>query len=120
MASAGGATQILESRLVLFALPTLLHSAHALPPVPVFIPARLYIGSRIEVFSVIRSLVTLGWLRDLALVLLACAGNGLRHTSPRIGFAILAASVVIFAERFLWSWHLCDLRDKHAQSSRPL
>ena len=84
------------------------------------IPARLYIGCRIGVFSVIRSLVTLGWLRDLALVLLACAGNGLRHTSPRIGFAILAASVVIFAERFLWSWHLCNLRDKRTQSSRPL
>lgn len=68
----------------------------------------------------VKSLMTLGWLRDLALVLLACAGNSLRHTSPRIGLAILAAAIVIFAERFLWSWHLCDLREKRAQSARPL
>lgn len=67
----------------------------------------------------IRSLITLGWLRDLALVLLCCAGNGLRHSSPRIGFGILAACLVIFLERFLWSWHLCDLREKHAESARP-
>lgn len=67
----------------------------------------------------VRSLITLGWLRDLALVLLASAGNSLRHTSPRVGFAILAACLVIFAERFLWSWHLCDLREKHARSPQP-
>jgi len=28
--------------------------------------------------------------------------------------------LVIFAERFLWSWHLCDLREKRAQSVRSL
>ena len=67
----------------------------------------------------IRSLITLGWLRDLALVLLVCAGNGLRHTSPRIGFGILAASLVIFVERFLWSWHLCDLRERRPSLPAP-
>jgi hypothetical protein len=29
----------------------------------------------------------------------------------------MAGAVVIFAERFVWSWHLCDLRDKSAASS---
>jgi len=57
------------------------------------------------------SLKALGWLRDLVLILLVLAGNSVRHTSPVLGFIILASSVVIFAERFLWSWHLLDLMD---------
>jgi hypothetical protein len=65
----------------------------------------------------IRSLITLGWMRDIVLVLLICAGNHLRHTSPAIGLTIMASALVIFAERFLWSWHLCDLRDKQAAAS---
>ena len=62
----------------------------------------------------IKSLIALGWLRDIVLVLLFCAGNHLRHTSAAIGFTIMASSLLIFAERFLWSWHLCDLREKQA------
>ncbi len=69
--------------------------------------------------SLVKSLIALGWMRDIVLILLLCAGNHLRHTSPAIGFAIIAAALLIFAERFLWAWHLCDLRDKHAASSAP-
>jgi hypothetical protein len=67
----------------------------------------------------VKSLIALGWLRDIVLVLLICTGNHLRHSSPAIGFAIMAAALLIFAERFLWAWHICDLRDKHAASSAP-
>jgi hypothetical protein len=67
----------------------------------------------------VKSLIALGWMRDVVLILLLCAGNHLRHTSPAIGFAIIAAALLIFAERFLWAWHLCDLRDKHVASSAP-
>jgi hypothetical protein len=67
----------------------------------------------------VKSLIALGWLRDIALVLLLCAGNHLRHSSPAIGLAIMVAAVLIFTERFLWAWHLCDLRDKHVASSAP-
>jgi hypothetical protein len=69
--------------------------------------------------SLVKSLIALGWMRDIVLILLLCAGNHLRHTSPGIGFAIIAAALLIFAERFVWAWHLCDLRDKHAASSAP-
>jgi hypothetical protein len=65
----------------------------------------------------VRSLIALGWLRDIVLVLLFCAGNHIRHSSPLIGFTIMASALVIFAERFVWSWHLCDLRDQKAPSS---
>jgi hypothetical protein len=64
----------------------------------------------------VKSLIALGWLRDLVLVLFFCAGNHLRHSSPTVGFTIMVGTVVIFAERFVWSWHLCDLRDKEATS----
>jgi hypothetical protein len=67
--------------------------------------------------AVVKSLIALGWLRDIMLVLLVAAGNHLRHASPALGFAILAAALIIFAERFLWSWHLCDLRDRRISSS---
>jgi hypothetical protein len=55
------------------------------------------------------SLRTLGWLRDLVLVLLMLAGNHTRQTAPVVGFIIMASAVVIFVERFLWSWHILDL-----------
>ncbi len=60
----------------------------------------------------VKSLVVLGWLRDVALIVLLCAGNHVRHSSPSIGYAIMGGALVIFAERFVWSWHLCNLRDK--------
>jgi hypothetical protein len=65
----------------------------------------------------VKSLITLGWLRDVALVILVCAGNHLRHSSPAIGVAIMAAAALIFAERFVWSWHLCDLRESNPRTS---
>lgn len=64
----------------------------------------------------VKSLIALGWLRDLMLVLLLCVGNHIRQSSPTIGVTILVGTAVIFAERFVWSWHLCDLRDKEADS----
>jgi hypothetical protein len=67
----------------------------------------------------VKSLIALGWLRDIVLVLLLCAGNHLRHSSPAIGLAIMTAALLIFAERFLWAWHICDLREKNAASSAP-
>jgi hypothetical protein len=67
---------------------------------------------------VVKSLIALGWLRDIALVLLFCAGNHLRHSTPAIGLTIMAGALVIFAERFVWSWHLCDLREKQTESSQ--
>jgi hypothetical protein len=57
------------------------------------------------------SLMALGWLRDLVLVLLLIAGNHIRHSSPVVGLIIMGSAVVIFAERFLWSWHIFDLTD---------
>lgn len=65
----------------------------------------------------VKSLITLGWLRDIVLVLLLCAGNHLRHSSPTIGLTIMAGALLIFAERFLWAWHLCNLRDKQASAT---
>jgi hypothetical protein len=66
---------------------------------------------------VVRSLIALGWIRDVVLVLLFCAGNHLRHSTPLIGYVIMAGVLVIFAERFVWSWHLLDLRDRKAAQS---
>jgi len=66
----------------------------------------------------IRSLITLGWLRDVMLVLLLAAGNHLRHATPLIGLTIMGAAIVILAERFVWAWHLCNLREKQASSSQ--
>jgi hypothetical protein len=65
----------------------------------------------------VKYLIALGWLRDVVLVLLFCAGNHIRHSSPVIGIVIMAGTLVIFAERFIWSWYLCDLRDKQAASA---
>jgi hypothetical protein len=58
-----------------------------------------------------RSLIFLGWLRDIVLVLLLVAGNSIRHTSPLVGITIMVSAAIIFVERFVWSWLLLDLRD---------
>jgi len=57
------------------------------------------------------SLSVLGWLRDFGLILLVVAGNQVRHTAPLKGIVILLCAVIIFAERFLWSWHLSEVAD---------
>jgi len=56
-----------------------------------------------------RSLIALGWLRDFVLILLVVAGNQVRHSAPLKGIVIMLCAVVIFAERFLWSWHLSEV-----------
>jgi len=58
-----------------------------------------------------RSLIFLGWLRDIVLVLLLVAGNSIRHSSPLVGITIMVSAAIIFAERFVWSWLLLDLKD---------
>jgi hypothetical protein len=81
---------------------------------------RAILGTRTRrITFLVKSLIALGWLRDIVLVLLLCAGNHLRHSSPTIGLAIMTAALLIFAERFLWAWHICDLREKNAASSAP-
>jgi hypothetical protein len=57
------------------------------------------------------SLIALAWLRDFVLILLVVAGNQVRHNSPLKGIIIMLCAVVIFAERFLWSWHLSEVAD---------
>lgn len=69
----------------------------------------------------VRTLVTLGWLRDIGIVLLFLAGNQIRHSAFAVGLAIQLCAVVVFVERFMWSWHLYDLREarKRADRSEP-
>jgi hypothetical protein len=65
-----------------------------------------------------KSLIVLGWLRDLVIAFLVVAGLHLRHESRAIGDSILVAAAVVFAERFLWSWHLCALRDAQSAAAQ--
>ena len=65
----------------------------------------------------VKALMAFGWLRDLVIVLLLLAGNHVRHTSFTIGITIMLGGLVVFAERFLWSWHLGDLKDSQEQAS---
>jgi hypothetical protein len=64
----------------------------------------------------VKSLVAFGWLRDFVIVLLLLVGNDLRHSSPLVATVVLLSAVVVFLERFLWSWYLCDLRDQEKAS----
>jgi len=65
----------------------------------------------------LRALATLGWLRDIGIVLLFLSGNQIRHSSFAVGLSIQLAAVVVFAERFLWSWHLYDLREARVRAN---
>jgi hypothetical protein len=65
----------------------------------------------------IRSIKTFAWLRDLVIVSLFIAGLNLLNGSPRLGTLLIAAAVVVFVERVLWSWYLLDLRDQQNGSS---
>jgi hypothetical protein len=66
----------------------------------------------------VRALATLGWLRDIGIVLLFLTGNQIRHSAFALGLAIQFCAVVVFAERFLWSWHLFNLRDARAKDEQ--
>lgn len=59
----------------------------------------------------VKSLVVFGWLRDFVLILLLLAGTYVLHTSPLVGITVIIGTGVVLAERFLWSWYLCDLKD---------
>jgi hypothetical protein len=63
----------------------------------------------------IPSMRTLAWLRDLVIALLFIAALDLRHSSPRLALLLLFSAIVIFLERFLWSWYLLNLRDRQNQ-----
>lgn len=63
----------------------------------------------------IPSMRTLAWLRDLVIAILFIAALDLRHSSPRLALLLLFSAVVIFLERFLWSWYLLNLRDRQNQ-----
>jgi hypothetical protein len=65
----------------------------------------------------VKSLVAFGWLRDVVIVLFLLAGNDIRHTSPSIGIMIMVGALVVFLERFLWSWYLVGLREAERQTS---
>lgn len=66
----------------------------------------------------VKSLVALGWARDFVLILLFLAGNYVRHISATAGITIIVGTGVILAERFLWSWYLCDLKDQSKEEPR--
>lgn len=59
----------------------------------------------------VKSLVAFGWLRDLVIVLLLLAGNHVRQTSPTVGLIVMLGAVVVFLERFLWSWYVSGLKE---------
>jgi len=70
----------------------------------------------------VKSLVAFGWLRDLVIVLLLLAGNHVRQTSPTVGLVIILGAVVVFLERFLWSWYVAGLKELSSlneQEDRP-
>ena len=72
--------------------------------------------------SMVKSLVAFGWLRDLVIVLLLLAGNHVRQTSPTVGLIVMLGAVVVFLERFLWSWYVSGLKEVSSlneQEDRP-
>jgi len=62
--------------------------------------------------QMIKSIRALAWLRDLVIGVLFVAGIELLQSSTRLASLLLLSASVIFVERFLWSWHLLDLRDE--------
>jgi hypothetical protein len=66
--------------------------------------------------SMLQSIRTFAWLRDLVIVLLFMAGFNLWHSIPRLAILLVAGATVIFVERVLWSWYLLNLRDEQDQS----
>lgn len=60
----------------------------------------------------VKSLVAFGWIRDFVIVILLLAGNHVRQTSPGVGLLIMLGAVVVFLERFLWSWYVSGLKEQ--------
>jgi hypothetical protein len=60
----------------------------------------------------IKTITAFAWLRDLAIVLLFVAGLDLRTSLPHVALLLMVCAAVIFVERVLWSWYLCDLQDQ--------
>jgi len=67
---------------------------------------------------VVRALAVLSWMRDLGVIVLFLAGNQIRHGDFLVGLTIQLCAVVIFAERFVWHWYLCDLREARSRADR--
>jgi hypothetical protein len=69
----------------------------------------------------VKALLTFGWLRDFAIILLLVAGNHVRANAPAVGIMIMACTAVMFVERFLWSWYAGDqkeLRENKAKRAK--
>jgi hypothetical protein len=66
--------------------------------------------------SMVKSLVAMGWLRDLVIVLLLLAGNHVRQTASSVGILIMLGAVVVFVERFLWSWYVSGLKQNQERT----
>jgi hypothetical protein len=64
----------------------------------------------------VKSLVAMGWLQDLAIVLLLLAGNHVRQTTSAVGIVIMLGAVVVFVERFLWSWYVSGLNQNEERT----
>ena len=64
----------------------------------------------------VKSLMAFGWLRDLTIVLLLLAGNHVRQSAPATGLVIMLGAVVVFVERFLWSWYVSGLNAQKSEN----
>jgi hypothetical protein len=64
----------------------------------------------------VKSLRAFGWLRDLTMVLLLLAGNHVRQSAPGTGLVIMSGAVVVFVERFLWSWYVSGLNAQKSEN----
>jgi hypothetical protein len=51
----------------------------------------------------------------VVIVLLFVAGNHVRQTSSSVGWLIMLGAVVVFLERFLWSWYVSGLKEQQNQ-----
>jgi hypothetical protein len=69
----------------------------------------------------VKALLTFGWLRDFAIILLLVAGNHVRANARAVGIMIMVCAAVMFTERFLWSWYADEqkeLRENEAKRAK--
>jgi uncharacterized protein (DUF2062 family) len=50
------------------------------------------------------------------IVFLLLTGNYVRAAQPMIGVAIMLSAVVVFVERFLWSWYVSGLNERRERT----